>query len=562
MAQNTPQTQLYDMLISKDFEPQQFNGAGAPVIDPEDVDIIRFEYKTPDGKNYGTVQVLFTEDGEMSVFFGDNVGKTMEPEHKQGWFSFLEQLRFFAKRHRLTFNLENISRLKYKIKNQQALSESLMESLMGNSRQSWSAPDSSARLLIYHDRRLGENDQRHRHIDRIFVETTDGERFRLPFRNLAGARAMLEHVRQGGRPYDARGTHIAEMVTELNTLSRFRRAHQNRVFEGEAHDIIQEANQYYEARRRDLKRLGTAHGYATYFESWQPGEITQADELVEDLRSMFVEQTLDQRIDAALPLLARLRSHDMREAQEFEDWTQAIAEGTWAVPDTAQDQERLQELLANPLPVGPDATNATELLYDIFGDDELFDQLSALAMDDPDADARDLVLARMQELGMEMPVTDTAAEPAAPEAPTAPVAPEAPMAPQPVAEQDDAETTIQQLAQSDPEIAKIAAFDSQGRLDVNRTMHRAIKTLLSMGPDMLGMMEKMATKLEGLSQRPGIDLYDRKRALDTAQAMRAQIPVLKNEFAKTQQQYDTQLKPRAFREDLDVIKHLALYRSR
>lgn len=514
MAQNTPQTQLYDMLISKDFEPEQFNGAGAPVINPDDVDIIRFEYKTRDGKNYGTVQVLFTEDGEMSVFFGDNVGKTMEPEHKQAWFAFLEQLRFFAKRHRLTFNLENISRLKYKIRNQQALRESLMESLMGNSRQSWSAPDKGARLVIYHDRALGENDQRHRHIDRIFVETSDGERFRLPYRNLAGARAMLEHVRQGGRPYDARGTHIAEMVTELNTLARFRRAHQNRVFEGDAHDVVQESNRYYESVRRDLKRLGNAHGYNSYFESWQPGQITEADELVEDLRAMFVEQTLDQRIDAALPVLAKLRSRHMQEAAEFEQWAQSLTEGTWAVPDTPQSLERLQELLAEPLPVGPDATNATELLYDILGDDELFDQLSALAMEDPDADARDLVVARMQELGMDLPVMnndpegDGAAAPAAPEAPQAPEVPQTP--PPAVAESD----------WTDPK--------EKGARQGARYMSPAAQAAAG----------TPAAKAQ------------------QAAAQAAAAPAKTKTRTTALPRYQTQL------EDLDAIKHLALYRSR
>ena len=48
--------------------------------------------------------------------------------------------------------------------------------------------------------------------------------------------------------------------------------------------------------------------------------------------------------------------------------------------------------------MGPDAINATEQLYDILGDDELFDQLHDLADADADADARSIVIARMQEM--------------------------------------------------------------------------------------------------------------------------------------------------------------------
>jgi hypothetical protein len=48
--------------------------------------------------------------------------------------------------------------------------------------------------------------------------------------------------------------------------------------------------------------------------------------------------------------------------------------------------------------VGADATNVTEQLYDLLGDDELFDQLEALAEQDANADARQVIFDRMQML--------------------------------------------------------------------------------------------------------------------------------------------------------------------
>jgi hypothetical protein len=50
------------------------------------------------------------------------------------------------------------------------------------------------------------------------------------------------------------------------------------------------------------------------------------------------------------------------------------------------------------LPVGADATNATEQLYNLLGDDALFDQLQELAERDANADARQVIFDRMQEL--------------------------------------------------------------------------------------------------------------------------------------------------------------------
>jgi len=115
---------------------------------------------------------------------------------------------------------------------------------------------------------------------------------------------------------------------------------------------------------------------------------------------MFVKQTLDARIEQALPVLARIQQQGnaMKEANIFEAWAERLVEGTWSTPDTPESQQKLLELMSAELPVGADATNATEQLYDLLGDDKLFDLLESLAQQDPNADCRQLVLDRMQEL--------------------------------------------------------------------------------------------------------------------------------------------------------------------
>lgn len=92
----------------------------------------------------------------------------------------------------------------------------------------------------------------------------------------------------------------------------------------------------------------------------------------------------------------------MKEANEFENWADSLVEGTWALPDRPEEIAKLQQLLAEPFPVGADATNATEQLYGIFGDDQLFDDLEELANNDPDADARPIILARLEEMGIDL----------------------------------------------------------------------------------------------------------------------------------------------------------------
>ena len=62
--------------------------------------------------------------------------------------------------------------------------------------------------------------------------------------------------------------------------------------------------------------------------------------------------------------------------------------------------------MAEPLPVGPDATNATEQLYDLLGDDALFDELAELAQMDANADARPAVQLRLEQLGLDNILSD------------------------------------------------------------------------------------------------------------------------------------------------------------
>jgi hypothetical protein len=300
----------------------------------------------------------------------------------------------------LSFGTKNLNRLRYGMQSQAAVKESIFESWTGTRTTSWNGHPQEARLMIKHKRPLGETDARFRYVENLFIETAEGERYKLPFTKLSGGRAMVEHVRNGGRPYDARGLHITEMVSELNVLSRFRRANHGKIFEGDTAQLVEDTNAYYEGLQRTLKSLSGNRGYTTYFEAWQPNEITEQEVVIEGLKHLFVTQSLDTRIEDALPLLAKIREQGtaMKEATIFEAWANRLVEGTWSTPDTPEKQQQLVDLLSQELPVGADATNATEQLYDLLGDDELFDQLQALADQDANADARQVIYDRMQEL--------------------------------------------------------------------------------------------------------------------------------------------------------------------
>ena len=400
MADITPARKLFDLLISRDFDPEMLDSSGKAAPDPAEAEIFSFDFRAESGKDYGTVVVMLGEDHDLEVYCADNVGRGMEGEDKTNWFDFLSQLKNFATRNFMDFGIKNLNRLRYSMQGQAAIKEGLFESWAGNRTTSWNGAATEARLMIRHKKTIGEGDARFRYIESLFIETTDSERYKLPFKSLTGGKAMLEHVRQGGRPYDARGNHIAEMITELAVLSRFRRANQGQIFEGDTAQLVEQVQEYQTNLQRGLKGLGTKHGYTTYFESWKPEDISEQDVVIESLKNLFVKQSIDTRIESALPLLAKIQQQGtaMKEANIFEAWANRLVEGTWSLPDTPEKQQQLVDLLSQELPVGADATNATEQLYDLLGDDELFDQLQALADQDANADARQVIYDRMQEL--------------------------------------------------------------------------------------------------------------------------------------------------------------------
>jgi hypothetical protein len=411
MAQeNTASQQIYDLLVTKDFDPKSLDAMGKPTVNPSEADLFSFVFSA-NGNEYGTVVVLVNGDNDLEVYYGDNLGKGMDPGDKGDWYDFLAMLRQTAKRNLLTFSLNNMNKLKYQMASMADISESLiMEAWKAQGKsKSYSNQPGKAKVVIQHSRAIGEGEQRFRNIAALFVENAQGERFRMPFESIAGAKAMARHVSEGGTPYDAFGQHISETMNEIKTLGKFVRASRSNQFaqNEQALDIVEDAVKHYADLKRKAKKMIGKRGYKEIFSAYDPAETTELDETIESVREVFVNSAIDSRIEEALPILAKIKENTMREADVFENWTNQIMEGTWALPETEEDMAKLRELMSKPLPCGPDGEYASEQLYSLIGDDELFDNIGELADKDPDADCRELVKARAQELGVEIDVQES-----------------------------------------------------------------------------------------------------------------------------------------------------------
>jgi len=79
-------------------------------------------------------------------------------------------------------------------------------------------------------------------------------------------------------------------------------------------------------------------------------------------------------------------------------FTPKLDEGTWAVPETPAQKRDLKKLLSKPLPLGKEGENASDKMYSIIGDDELFDDLYSAGKESPDSDARPIIKKAMKRL--------------------------------------------------------------------------------------------------------------------------------------------------------------------
>ena len=376
--------------------------------DPEKARFFNFDYVV-DGENHGNITMSLIDETSLKVYFSKNITDGLDKHQKKHWYHFLRELREFAKRNLLSFEPRDITRstLKHRDIAQQSKADATFDKdevigeskLYGTSKSSYQK-FGPARIVVRHNAPVVDEatGARSRHINSIYVENSEGERFKMPFKSLTGARAMARHVSAGGSPHDDLGKHICEMAKECATLKPFMNNVRRRTFEdAETQTMVEAAFEYHGLLNNTLKRMSGKKGYTRckeQFVATSTSYIPEDEANLEEMKERFIKRVFNEKMTDALPLV--YKAYDMKKnnkfTEQFENWANAISEGTWAFPDTDEDKQKLIDLLSQELPVGVDAQNATNALYDIFGDDKLFDALEELAQVDPQADARDTVM--------------------------------------------------------------------------------------------------------------------------------------------------------------------------
>lgn len=278
-----------------------------------------FEY-TESGEPLGTVAItLDAQDGVVVQVSGDLVNDDDDTTH-HGAYKFLRSFRQFAKDRLLNFDIQNIgkSNLDKRDYNFQAKRKEepvmampqtpVMESKMyGNNRMSYQDLGENTRLVVKHNQlvNLDLPAGRTMHIESIYIENAQGERFKYATKHLNGARALAEHIKHGGTPYDAIGKHITNLSEELASLRKFKGfvGRQEQVSEamGSVTDRVLERIDMIKETIHKLQRPAYYESFVESFEEQDEQMIPET--IVNDLIDRLTVRTFNEDLKAVFPYI-------------------------------------------------------------------------------------------------------------------------------------------------------------------------------------------------------------------------------------------------------------------
>jgi len=457
-----------------------------PTDREEDARFFEFDF-VKNGVNLGTVSADISEDDGLVVIFSNEITDGQPSGVSKQWYNFLRELREFAKQNMMKFSIRDTSKSNLEKRDYEHLANkhgegSMTESkLYGTSKTSFQEMG-EAKLIVRHSQPVNYDLPAGRtlHIESIYVENADGERFKYPFKHLNGARALATHVAHGGNSYDSIGQHIIGLSEELNKLRMFKGYVSRNPIVSEAMGTI--SNKVFERIdqvKKEIHSLQSSNYYKAFAESFTASDAQEIPEDVvndwvdrltirtfnEELKNVFPyiyklvgeevdvvkELSADDLLDENTPESAQYDPiKEIEELQNFESYLGKIIgeeSNLFNADDESQSAsiQTLNQLIAQEFPAGADGTNAIQSLKGVIDDQEFLDAVKQLGKVNPEMDIRDLLKSYLEKHDEENG-TDIASKinfdstTPAPEAPAEPAAAEAPMAPEqpaPVAEEKE-----------------------------------------------------------------------------------------------------------------------------
>ena len=424
-----------------------------------------FEYEET-GVPLGTIAItLDIDDGIVVQVSGDLVNDGDNTSHR-GAFRFLRSFRQFAKDRLLNFDIQNIGKsnldkrdyqFQAKRKEEPVMPQQpVMENKMyGNARMSYQDLG-EARLVVKHSAPINLElpAGRTMHIESIYIENSAGERFKYPYKHLNGARALAEHIKHGGNPYDPIGKHICNLSEELASLRKFKGfvSRQEQVSEAMG-SVTDRVIERIEQIKETIHKLQRSAYYESFVESFvEQEEQMIPEEIQNDLIDRLTVRTFNEELKSVFPYIAKFVKEDELPVIEVaaEDILGEVSEDTGVEQYAGRSNEiyspesqfenfidsimgeeydadknrlfsknvearttalqELQKLLAPGLQAGVNGMNAISSLAGIIDSDYLNDELQTLEGDDDAGVAVKLYLSNLAQGDISEPGFEEATE--------------------------------------------------------------------------------------------------------------------------------------------------------
>lgn len=240
----------------------------------------------------------------------------------------LDQLKILANRSIIEYTLKSFTKqITPKDQDYQAQKvrdmkiEEGISPAYGTSKSSYQKLE-SAKLIIKHTKPVNEESRgsRSRNISAIYIENADGERYKMPTNNLAGGRAMLRHVKEGGTPHDTFGLNIQEQTVELKKLKEFANySKRNNLVNEDTADIVEAVSTRIASIRETINRIKGVKAYNEAKDAFEAKEVKINETDRNKLRSQFTVRSFDESLDEALPYVNALVK-EMKALKEADDF--------------------------------------------------------------------------------------------------------------------------------------------------------------------------------------------------------------------------------------------------
>jgi hypothetical protein len=344
--------ELYSLLKVRGYQPSPLNSQNQRVKASQEADVIEFDFMK-DGENYGKVWVSIDDAHNVRVYFDDEQAdspsnNTPGADYDDTWTGLLKHIKQWAQRRQLSFELSNKDRLGDDMRQRDyyKMKEKLGEGYhaMGK-KASYNDAVPNVKIILQHNRGLEEGEQRYRNVAKIFLENQDGERFLAPTIRPGIARVYARHIAEGGVPNDERWNHIKSICEEYNKMAGFVRATRNKEFNESALSLVQEGANHYSNLRETLSKLAGHRGYHAYFESYTPPLMEDEDDT--NINELFVQETMDPRIESVMPILSRLHKKvsetTVPEVDSLAEWADSVINEKLDMDDKKKDKKKEQE---------------------------------------------------------------------------------------------------------------------------------------------------------------------------------------------------------------------------